>query len=925
MLLWTGFMSLIKQYKSGLCLVVLTWFIFFSPIISGQYAYFLDDLKIIYYPIETLYAQFQHSWQLPVWANEFGFGQPLLAWGQLGFFTPLHLIMRALYIPPLALLQISVVAYFLLGSLGMFVFLVRRNLHQTAAALGAVTFTYCGFNIGHLNHVNFYTSTMLLPFLLIAIDALIKKGTLARATTLALVASLIAVSGQPQVVLYVYIVAFAVGLAMLMQHWNTKAIIWTMYAAIVAFLLSLFALLPLQEFIPQTERGHGLPMEELFEFSYPAYNTITLVLPYFWGGHADYSGPKGFQELAAYTGILPLILAGVAIASWRLHKGERIAGIFLITLGILLALGKHSAIYRFLVENHYITSIGVVGRFIFFFDIGIVLLASIGLNDLLVTKGPRRIICLLTGYILPTLLIVIPFWVFAASNPEAIVRFVTLFNIHTVTFWLIVLAVATPIIAIFRKIAWILPLITASTLVYYGWNYNPRVPSSQAYNSSAFVQDLKQFKETTHLPARLYAAERLPVTGNPMAEIKLSDTISPLFTVFQPLVIQQSNLRCLIIPIQADSSKKTEMHAMIRSGFTGTIWHQQIISSEEVFKHTNQKICFSSIPASEHENLILSFSSNEETNMKVFVSPSKNDESKVYFLRVQNPTTKQLEESKKQFSVQYAPEFTRTVDTENALMVRHIQAVAGASSARWIGALSLKPYREFVDSFLANDSEAFDGDGLHALTRNKKLVDMIGITHFTQLLDYGQTNDPMLTQGYELVREADTGESLIRLYKNPDAYPKAYIVPKGEFVAADDEIRFRLRDPLYDPRAVVYISGSTPPIETTPSSTPLIASATITNYTNIRVDIETTSDRDAFLVLTDSSSNEWQTFIDNVPALPLKANSIFKTAQIPAGTHTVSFRYVSPAIQKSKILTSIGITLIIIGYAYQPLRNRKKT
>src|SRR3989344_5442085 len=212
-------------------------------------------------------------------------------------------------------------------------------------------------------------------------------------------------------------------------------------------------------------------------------------------------------------------------------------------------------------------------------------------------------------------------------------------------------------------------------------------------------------------------------------------------------------------------------------------------------------------------------------------------------------------------------------------MVRHIQAVAGASSARWIGALSLKPYREFVDSFLANDSEAFDGDGLHALTRNKKLVDMIGITHFTQLLDYGQTNDPMLTQGYELVREADTGESLIRLYKNPDAYPKAYIVPKGEFVAADDEIRFRLRDPLYDPRAVVYISGSTPPIETTPSSTPLIASATITNYTNIRVDIETTSDRDAFLVLTDSSSNEWQTFIDNVPALPLKANSIFKTIQ----------------------------------------------
>ncbi|MEK7499584.1 MAG: hypothetical protein AAB649_03185, partial [Patescibacteria group bacterium] len=285
------YFSIIKKYRIGLGIVFATWLIFFSPIISGQYAYFLDDLKIIYYPIETLYAQFQHNWELPVWANEFGFGQPLLAWGQLGFFTPLHLIMRALYIPPLTLLQISVVLYFLVGSMGMFVFLLKRNLHQAAAALGAVTFAYCGFNIGHLNHVNFYTSTMLLPLLLIAIDALIKKATFARATSLALVASFIAVSGQPQVVLYVYIAATIIGLSMLLQNWNTKAVYATLYAGILAFLLSSFALLPLQEFLPQTERAGGLPKEELFEFSYPPYYTITLILPYFYGNHENYSGP----------------------------------------------------------------------------------------------------------------------------------------------------------------------------------------------------------------------------------------------------------------------------------------------------------------------------------------------------------------------------------------------------------------------------------------------------------------------------------------------------------------------------------------------------------------------------------------------------------------------------------------------------------
>src|SRR3990167_5336474 len=128
-----------KKNRYGLAIVFFTWLAFFLPILSGKFVYFLDDLKIIYFPIETLYAQFQHNWQLPLWANEFGFGQPLLAWGQLGFFTPLHLIMRALYVPPLALLQISVVAYFLLGSIGM----VRISHTQKSSSDSGNARSYC--------------------------------------------------------------------------------------------------------------------------------------------------------------------------------------------------------------------------------------------------------------------------------------------------------------------------------------------------------------------------------------------------------------------------------------------------------------------------------------------------------------------------------------------------------------------------------------------------------------------------------------------------------------------------------------------------------------------------------------------------------------------------------------------------------------
>lgn len=929
--------SFLKQYKIGIGLVLLTWLIFFIPILSGRYVYFLDDLKIIYYPIEAAYSTFQHNWQLPVWSNEFGFGQPLLAWGQLGFFTPLHFVMRALFIPPLTLLQISVVSYFLLGSIGMFTFLIRRNMHEAAAALGAVLFAYCGFNIGHLNHVNFYTSTMLLPWLLVAIDACIQKSTWRRATTLALVATAIIVSGQPQVVMYVFIIATIIALMMFIGRPGGKVVGWTIYAGILAFLLSSFALLPLQEFLPDTERSAGLPKTELYEFSYPAYTTITLVFPYFFGDHANYSGPKGFQELAAYVGIIPLMLVAVALSCWRSHRLERIAGISLALIGGILVLGRYSFLYTYLVENYYITSIGVVGRFVFFFDIGIVLLASLGLHDLLTIKKvkvPQRILHILFAIAFPLLLIATPFGIYMSRYEKIQERFDTVLATQSVFTWaigigvfatILVIGTRTSNVTMARVRTWTLPVLAAATLILYGWDYNPRVLASTANTLSPFIEDLKQYKEETNLPARLYAAEHLPVEGNPHVKVTLSDYISPKFTVIQPLLIHHEGLRCLIVPIQADSELKSHLTLTIREGVDGPIHHTQTIASEDAYKDTDQEVCFPVIPNDKQRSLTLTLSSDEDTNMKSFITESENEASNVYFLRVQNPTPAQLLRSKKPLSMQYIPQFPSTTDIESALMMRHIQALGGASSARWIGALSIRPYREFVDTFFANDSEAFDGEGVHALTRNRKLVDMAGITHFTQLIEYGQTNDPMIDKGYELVREADTGSSLVRLYKNPTPYPKAYIVPDAEFVPANDEIRFRLRNKDYDPRAIVYVTGPVPPkISPSDSSAPLVSSATILSYTDTRVDVEVHSNKDAYLVLTDATTPQWHTFIDNKPVLQLRGNSVFKAAQIPAGTHTVSFRYDSLAIRTTKYLSLIGIVLTLLGYAYQPLHNLAK-
>ena len=208
----------LRQEAWGLGIILPTWLLFFSRIVSGQFVYFLNDLKIIYYPLEIAYASFQAAGQLPVWSTLFGFGHPVLAWGQLGFFTPLHVILRALGVPPLDLLQASVGLYFGLGLLGLYYFLRRLALPPLAASLGAVVYTFAGFNVGHLNHVNFYTATMLLPWLLVALHWLLSAPSPRKSVLVALIAAAMALSAQPQVVLYCFIIGSIIAMALLVKQ-----------------------------------------------------------------------------------------------------------------------------------------------------------------------------------------------------------------------------------------------------------------------------------------------------------------------------------------------------------------------------------------------------------------------------------------------------------------------------------------------------------------------------------------------------------------------------------------------------------------------------------------------------------------------------------------------------------------------------------
>src|SRR3989344_5886696 len=833
------------RVKLAPTLLLLTWAIFFSRTLFLGQVYFLDDLKIIFYPLEHVYGEFQRAGELPEWSPLFGFGPPLLAWGQLGFFTPVHVVLRFFGLHPLLLLQASILIYFLLGLIGMYWFLRRRQLASLAAALGAVVYVFCGFNIGHLNHVNFYVATMVVPWLLVAIDRFLVSPSLPRASVLAIVAAIIPLSGQPQIALYSLFIGPLYGLARLLTtHYSllTKIVPLTVLAGILAFSPASFAILPLAEFLPATERSGDLPQNELYEFSYPPAHFITLIRPYYFGNHEHYWGAKNFQELAAYVGLVPLLLAPFALLVWKKFKPETIFALCLLALALALAPGIHSPIYRFLIEQRMNTSFAIPGRFVYFFDVGVAILAALGLNHLIKLQPGKH-----------------------------------------------------------RLAATVLLILSAGNLVYFGWNYNPLIPAEQALAASPLTEALRQYHDEQGLPPRLYAAESLPLDGTQSATLKLTDIVSPLFSIHQPFTLHQG-VMCLRLPARAVSDTGEATITVSEQLGSPPVFTTNI-TAQEINQRRQVKICPPSpLTADESRPLFLSVSSEKASNIRLFYQSTT--ELSVYFVRVSNPTESELTRSQKNARLVIDQELPDQNEHDADLLLRHIQATAAASSARWIGALGIANFRAFIEDLFANDRDPFNGEGIHALVHNRPLVNMSGITHLTQIVPAKDETDAVTRSGYPLSTEKARGDNKIRLYTNPDAFPLAFLVPDAIFEPDPAIVRHRLSAADYEGRHYIYVDGPSPPADLPePRGQSTNGTAHITRYTSTRVDIEVAASEDAWLVLTDNYTREWQTFVDEQPQRPLFANTIWRTAKVPAGNHTVSFQYHSPAVELSKKLT----------------------
>jgi hypothetical protein len=218
-----------------------------------------------------------------------------------------------------------------------------------------------------------------------------------------------------------------------------------------------------------------------------------------------------------------------------------------------------------------------------------------------------------------------------------------------------------------------------------------------------------------------------------------------------------------------------------------------------------------------------------------------------------------------------------------------------------IDALGRQPYTDFL--FFANQLD---------FTSQMKLLRTFNVKHLLSFRPLAEK---------DIILIGHFPEYFSWLYKIEGTAPRAYVVNKTMVEKDSKQVLRLLSSAGFDPTREVVLDGETP----MPLAQQLKAIAKIVRYENELVTIATSADNEAILVLTDSYYPGWKAFVDGREEVIRRANLFFRAVRLPAGNHTVEFRYEPRSFAIGLAISAATLLALAVTTTVVSLRTRKKT
>ena len=359
------------------------------------------DLVSFLYPLYSFSARNLNAGAIPLWNPYLYGGAPFAADNQSGLFYPINLVFF-LFQPHLdyRAMELLAVAHVYLAGACAYVglrYIERKPLKRWAALAGAAAFMFSDLFVTHFGNLNMIACAAWLPLIFLLFRRALDETRPQLAAASGVFLGFAALAGHVQPLLFIVL---ALGLYFLYHVYGRRTEGWRALASAagvclvafaVAFGVAAPALVPSFEMSRLTLRA-DLSYQDASLYSLPPAALVGLVIPSVFGrGPGGYWGPWPRVEVG-YIGILPLLLAGLAVLLRR-DKLTRFLTM-LAVLSLFLAMGNasilHGWLYRFVPGFNMVRA---PARFIYLLDFALAALAALGLDTVLrpIPHWARRI------------------------------------------------------------------------------------------------------------------------------------------------------------------------------------------------------------------------------------------------------------------------------------------------------------------------------------------------------------------------------------------------------------------------------------------------------------------------------------------------------------------------------------------------------
>jgi hypothetical protein len=303
---------------------------------------------------------------LPLWNPLLGMGAPLLANYQSALFYPPNLL---LFLgDPAWMSTLLVMLHLILAGAGTTLLARRLGMDRLGQSMAGLAFGLSGYLVARAGFFSINAAAAWLPWVILATDRI--TSVLPTATDwrqrvrtclpLAIVLALQWTAGHAQTAWYtlVFMAAWALWRSL---RYGARAMAISFAgiasAGALAFALACPQLLPTLEYLAQSHRAEALGAEYAMTYSFWPWRFIGLLAPSAFGSPAtgDYWGYGNFWEDAIYIGVLPLLLAAVALVRAVLRRDSRTGLVRFLALvaviAIVLALGSHTPVFPWLFRS----------------------------------------------------------------------------------------------------------------------------------------------------------------------------------------------------------------------------------------------------------------------------------------------------------------------------------------------------------------------------------------------------------------------------------------------------------------------------------------------------------------------------------------------------------------------------------------------